>query len=77
MGVQVNFASLPMQTLRRYKKHYKSPGNRLEMETSGKPELVDLVTEHFRQQSVDEMDTVVLFCHCIKSNKSTRDRDGR
>ena len=62
----VNFNALSMTTLKRYKKHYK-----LEDKTT-KAELASVIAQHFSQQHVVELDTLVLFSHMVKQrmNKS-------
>ncbi len=89
--IPVNFGVLHMNTLKRYKKHY-----RLNEDTANKQELIDVrawragwftflgrphsphsphslggaqvVSNHFRQQEVSEMETIMLFTHMIGQN---------
>jgi len=58
---EVNFGTLHMNTLKRYKKHYE-----LSAETNSKAELVEVVSNHFKMQDVLEMDSLILFSHMIK-----------
>eukprot|EP00051_Salpingoeca_urceolata_P010345 m.126285 g.126285 ORF g.126285 m.126285 type:complete len:158 (+) comp16675_c2_seq1:174-647(+) len=66
---EVNFNQLHMNTLKRYKKHYK-----LNKDASSKPDLVEAISTHFAQQDVIEMDTILLFTHMIKSNTNRFDK---
>jgi len=61
----VNFNALHMQTLKKYKKHYK-----LE-DKSTKAELVEVIASHFSQQHVVELDTFVLFSHMVKQLRNS------
>eukprot|EP00040_Diaphanoeca_grandis_P023549 m.128312 g.128312 ORF g.128312 m.128312 type:complete len:116 (-) comp29325_c0_seq1:166-513(-) len=66
---EVNFGTLHMNTLKRYKKHYK-----LNDETTNKAELVDVVSNHFKLQEVIEMDSIMLFSHMIKHKMNKFDQ---
>eukprot|EP00039_Didymoeca_costata_P019865 m.339211 g.339211 ORF g.339211 m.339211 type:complete len:141 (+) comp18705_c0_seq1:57-479(+) len=65
---EVNFSALHMNTLKRYKKHYK-----LSADTASKSDLVEVVSQHFKLQNVVEMDTIMLFSHMIKNNMNRFD----
>jgi hypothetical protein len=64
---EVNFGTLHMNTLKRYKKHYS-----LRDDWANKAELVDIVQNHFNKQEVIEMDTIVLFSHVV-TNRTEKD----
>eukprot|EP00053_Salpingoeca_punica_P011505 m.102440 g.102440 ORF g.102440 m.102440 type:complete len:108 (-) comp15689_c0_seq6:2016-2339(-) len=66
---QVNFGQLHMNTLKRYKRHYKLP-----QDTPTKQELVEVVSNHFHAQEVQEMDTILLFIHMIRNNMNKFDQ---
>ncbi|XP_003383626.1 PREDICTED: histone deacetylase complex subunit SAP30L-like [Amphimedon queenslandica] len=66
---EIDFLQLQMNTLRRYKRHYKlqlKPG-------SNKIQLVEAVTKHFRTLRINEKKVVQLFISMVKSHKSKLD----
>jgi histone deacetylase complex subunit SAP30 len=66
---EVDFLQLQMNTLRRYKRHYKlqlKPG-------SNKIQLVEAVTKHFRTIRINEKKCIPLFISMVKSHKSKLD----
>lgn len=67
---QVDFSQIQLNTLRRYKRHYKlqlKPG-------STKVQLIEAITNHFRTIRVSEKKIVPLFISMIKSHKSKLDQ---
>ncbi|XP_064404987.1 histone deacetylase complex subunit SAP30L-like [Halichondria panicea] len=66
---EVDFLQLQMNTLRRYKRHYKlqlKPG-------TNKIQLVEAISKHFRTVRVNEKKAVPLFISMVKSHKSKLD----
>lgn len=66
---EVDFLQLHMNTLRRYKRHYKlhlKPG-------TNKIQLVEAIAKHFRSIRVSEKKAVPLFISMVKSHKSKLD----
>ncbi|XP_025244457.1 histone deacetylase complex subunit SAP30L isoform X3 [Theropithecus gelada] len=62
--------SLQVNTLRRYKRHYKlqtRPG-------FNKAQLAETVSRHFRNIPVNEKETLAYFIYMVKSNKSRLDQ---
>jgi histone deacetylase complex subunit SAP30 len=67
---EVDFLQLQMNTLRRYKRHYKlqlKPG-------TNKIQLVEAVSRHFKTIRVSEKKIVPLFISMVKSHKSKLDQ---
>lgn len=63
---EVDFYSLQVQTLRRYKKFYKvstRPG-------MNKAQLADLISKHFRTIPVKEKEVLTYFIYSIKNNSN-------
>lgn len=68
---EVDFYSLQVQTLRRYKKFYKvstRPG-------MNKAQLADLISKHFRTIPVKEKETLTYFIYSVKSNSNKNGYD--
>lgn len=68
---EVDFYSLQVQTLRRYKKFYKvstRPG-------MNKAQLADLISKHFRTIPVKEKETLTYFIFSVKSNSNKNGYD--
>ncbi|KAK3699935.1 hypothetical protein QZH41_016597 [Actinostola sp. cb2023] len=66
----VDFCSLQVNTLRRYKRHYKlqtRPG-------LNKAQLVETIQRHFKQIQCPEKETITYFIYMIKTNKSKWDQ---
>ncbi|KAM9348373.1 histone deacetylase complex subunit SAP30L isoform 3-T3 [Symphorus nematophorus] len=64
--------SLQVNTLRRYKRHYKlqtRPG-------LNKAQLAETVSRHFRNIPVNEKETLTYFIYMVKSSKSRLDQKG-
>lgn len=64
--VEVDFYSLQVQTLRRYKKFHKvstRPG-------LNKAQLADIVSKHFKQISVNEKEVLTYFIFSVKQQHS-------
>ncbi|XP_070773521.1 histone deacetylase complex subunit SAP30L isoform X3 [Enoplosus armatus] len=64
--------SLQVNTLRRYKRHYKlqtRPG-------LNKAQLAETVSRHFRNIQVNEKETLTYFIYMVKSSKSRLDQKG-
>ncbi|XP_062358085.1 histone deacetylase complex subunit SAP30L isoform X3 [Cinclus cinclus] len=62
--------SLQVNTLRRYKRHYKlqtRPG-------LNKAQLAETVSRHFRNIPVNEKETLAYFIYMVKNNKSRLDQ---
>ncbi|XP_065885571.1 histone deacetylase complex subunit SAP30 homolog [Dysidea avara] len=67
---QVDFSQIQLNTLRRYKRHYKlqlRPG-------STKVQLIEAISNHFRTIRVSEKKIVPLFISMVKSHKSKLDQ---
>lgn len=67
----VDLFQLQMNTLRRYKKHFKvtsRPG-------INKTQLADTLTRHFRTIPVSEKEALTFFIYMIKTNRSKLDRE--
>lgn len=63
---EVDFYSLQVQTLRRYKKFYKvstRPG-------MNKAQLADLISKHFRTIQVKEKEVLTYFIYSVKNNSN-------
>jgi len=68
---EVDLFQLQMNTLRRYKKHFKvtsRPG-------LNKAQLADSLTRHFKTIPVIEKEALTYFIYMIKTNRSKLDRD--
>uniref|UniRef100_UPI00358E1BBC histone deacetylase complex subunit SAP30L-like n=1 Tax=Myxine glutinosa TaxID=7769 RepID=UPI00358E1BBC len=66
---EVDLFQLQVNTLRRYKRHYKlqtRPG-------LNKAQLAETISRHFRTIAVNEKDTLTYFIYMVKSNKSKLD----
>ncbi|KAF6082842.1 PREDICTED: histone deacetylase complex subunit SAP30L isoform X2 [Elephantulus edwardii] len=66
----VDLFQLQVNTLRRYKRHYKlqtRPG-------FNKAQLAETVSRHFRNIPVNEKETLAYFIYMVKSNKSRLDQ---
>uniref|UniRef100_A0A8C6XRK7 SAP30 like n=1 Tax=Naja naja TaxID=35670 RepID=A0A8C6XRK7_NAJNA len=66
----VDLFQLQVNTLRRYKRHYKlqtRPG-------LNKAQLAETVSRHFRNIPVNEKETLAYFIYMVKSNKSRLDQ---
>ncbi|XP_044517702.1 histone deacetylase complex subunit SAP30L isoform X2 [Gracilinanus agilis] len=66
----VDLYQLQVNTLRRYKRHYKlqtRPG-------FNKAQLAETVSRHFRNIPVNEKETLAYFIYMVKSNKSRLDQ---
>ncbi|XP_020834022.1 histone deacetylase complex subunit SAP30L [Phascolarctos cinereus] len=67
---EVDLYQLQVNTLRRYKRHYKlqtRPG-------FNKAQLAETVSRHFRNIPVNEKETLAYFIYMVKSNKSRLDQ---
>ncbi|XP_016422040.1 histone deacetylase complex subunit SAP30L-like [Sinocyclocheilus rhinocerous] len=67
---QVDLFQLQVNTLRRYKRHYKiqtRPG-------LNKAQLAETVSRHFRNIPVNEKETLTYFIYMVKSSKSRLDQ---
>ncbi|KAJ8282750.1 hypothetical protein COCON_G00052690 [Conger conger] len=67
---EVDLFQLQVNTLRRYKRHYKlqtRPG-------LNKAQLAETVSRHFRNIPVNEKETLTYFIYMVKSNKSRLDQ---
>ncbi|XP_053145616.1 histone deacetylase complex subunit SAP30L isoform X2 [Hemicordylus capensis] len=67
---EVDLFQLQVNTLRRYKRHYKlqtRPG-------LNKAQLAETVSRHFRNIPVNEKETLAYFIYMVKSNKSRLDQ---
>merc|ERR550517_1944315 len=68
---EVDLFQLQLNTLRRYKKHFKVPVR----QGLNKAQLADSMTRHFKTLPVPEKETVTYFIYMVKTNKSKLDRD--
>uniref|UniRef100_A0A3Q3FM52 SAP30 like n=1 Tax=Labrus bergylta TaxID=56723 RepID=A0A3Q3FM52_9LABR len=69
---EVDLFQLQVNTLRRYKRHYKlqtRPG-------LNKAQLAETVSRHFRNIPVNEKETLTYFIYMVKSSKSRLDQKG-
>ncbi|XP_031569951.1 histone deacetylase complex subunit SAP30L-like [Actinia tenebrosa] len=69
-STDVDFCSLQVNTLRRYKRHYKlqtRPG-------LNKAQLVETIQKHFKQIPCQEKETITYFIYMVKTNKSKLDQ---
>ncbi|XP_032812516.1 histone deacetylase complex subunit SAP30 isoform X1 [Petromyzon marinus] len=67
---EVDLFQLQVNTLRRYKRHYKlqtRPG-------LNKAQLAETISRHFRTIPVSEKDTLTYFIYMVKNNKSKLDQ---
>uniref|UniRef100_A0A8C4P3C3 SAP30 like n=1 Tax=Dromaius novaehollandiae TaxID=8790 RepID=A0A8C4P3C3_DRONO len=67
---EVDLFQLQVNTLRRYKRHYKlqtRPG-------LNKAQLAETVSRHFRNIPVNEKETLAYFIYMVKNNKSRLDQ---
>ncbi|XP_013396136.1 histone deacetylase complex subunit SAP30 homolog isoform X2 [Lingula anatina] len=67
---EIDFFQMPVNTLRRYKRHYKlqtRPG-------LNKAQLADTVSRHFKTIPVIEKEALTFFIYMAKSNKSKFDQ---
>eukprot|EP01135_Chromosphaera_perkinsii_P006682 Nk52_evm84s554 gene=Nk52_evmTU84s554 len=65
----VDFNSLHVTALKRYKRHYKLPTRH----NLNKSELVDAILKHFQAQPVSEMESVSLFVYTVKNGLNKLD----
>jgi len=70
---EVDLFQLQVNTLRRYKKHYKVPVR----QGLNKAQLADSMTRHFKTIPVAEKEALTYFIYMVKTNKSKLDRDRR
>merc|ERR1711997_1411064 len=70
---EVDLFQLQVNTLRRYKKHYKVPVR----QGLNKAQLADSMMRHFKTIPVPEKETLTFFIYMVKTNKSKLDRDHR
>jgi len=68
---EVDLFQLQVNTLRRYKKHYKVHVR----QGLNKAQLADCMTRHFKTIPVPEKETLTFFIYMVKTNKSKLDRD--
>jgi len=68
---EVDLFQLQVNTLRRYKKHYKVHVR----QGLNKAQLADYMTRHFKTIPVPEKETLTFFIYMVKTNKSKLDRD--
>jgi histone deacetylase complex subunit SAP30 len=66
---EINFVLLPVNLLRRYKRHFKLPTR----PGTNKAQLADIVARHFVKLPVNEKEVLTYFLYmCKNSNKSSR-----
>jgi len=70
---EVDLFQLQLNTLRRYKKHYKVPVR----QGLNKAQLADSMMRHFKTIPVAEKEALTYFIYMVKTNKSKLDRDRR
>merc|ERR1712037_820649 len=63
---EVDLFQLQVNTLRRYKKHYKVPVR----QGLNKAQLADSMTRHFKTIPVAEKEALTYFIYMVKTNKS-------
>jgi histone deacetylase complex subunit SAP30 len=68
---EVDLFQLQVNTLRRYKKHYKVPSR----PGLNKAQLADSLIRHFRTIPVVEKEALTFFIYMVKTNKSKFDRE--
>lgn len=68
---EVDLFQLQVNTLRRYKKHYKVPVR----QGLNKAQLADSMMRHFKTIPVVEKEALTYFIYMVKTNKSKLDRD--
>lgn len=66
----VDFSSLQISTLRRYRKHFKLQ-NKAGM---NKSQLLETISRHFRSIPVPEKETITYFIYMVKTHKSKLDQ---
>ncbi|EDO36011.1 predicted protein [Nematostella vectensis] len=66
----VDFCTLQVNTLRRYKRHYKLQTR----QGLNKAQLVETIQRHFKQIDCPEKETVAYFIYMVKTNKSKLDQ---
>ena len=69
-NLTVDFTKLDMQTLKRYKRHYRLKTR----QNVTKTELALAVAKHFASQTVDEADTISLFMYSARAGSLQYDR---
>merc|ERR1712088_752346 len=67
---EVDLYQLQVNTLRRYKKHYKVPSR----PGLNKAQLADCMMRHFKTIPVVEKEALTFFIYMVKTNKSKLDR---
>lgn len=67
----VDLASLQVNTLRRYKKHFHVPAK----PGLNKQQLAETVYRHFKSIPVNEKEAITFFIYMIKTNKNKLDRE--
>ncbi len=68
---EVDLFQLQLNTLKRYKKHYKVPVR----QGLNKAQLADSMMRHFKTITVNEKEALTYFIYMVKTNKSKLDRD--
>jgi histone deacetylase complex subunit SAP30 len=63
--VEIDFYQMPVNTLRRYKRHYKLPTR----PGLSKAQLADAVASHFKTIPISEKETLQLFFYTTKGNR--------
>merc|ERR1711981_1468119 len=66
---EVDLYQLQVNTLRRYKKHYKVPVR----QGLNKAQLADCMMRHFKTIQVEEKEALTFFIYMVKTNKSKLD----
>jgi len=69
----VDLYQLQVNTLRRYKKHFKIPSR----PGLNKAQLADILMRHFKTIPVNEKEVVTYFIYMIKSEKNKLDNNNR
>lgn len=68
----VDLASLQVNALRRYKKHFHVPAK----PGLNKQQLAEVLHRHFRSIPVNEKEAITFFIYMVKCNKNKLDREG-
>ena len=67
----VDLSSLQMNTLRRYKKHYRVPTK----PGINKSQLADVLSDHFQNIDIDEKEAIAFFIYMVKCNRNKLDQN--
>lgn len=77
---QIDFSQLSIASLKRYKKHFKLQADKEKTQKQpqtrqiNKPELVQLVTKHFKDSQVQRGDQIPIFCYIVKNGGNKIDQ---